>query len=154
MAQIVLQLDRTDFYSWLEMLPKSGTVVKMQHFIFSEAPCGTAVAVLPHLSPLLAVAANHVSWQSDANKVNYKITHGDPTRAQQTVWWYYAHYVPCGPCSAVNYQMKKASAKSKALRCSSRSVYTSNIFCWRNEWIIDYFDGVHPELIISLCACS
>lgn len=51
-------------------------------------------------------------------------------------------------------RMKKASAKSTALRRSSRSVYTSDTLCWRNEWIIDYFDGVHSELIISLCACS
>lgn len=66
------------------MLPKSGTVVKMQCFIFSEAPRGTAAAVLPWLSPLLAVAANQVFLQSDANKVNYKTTLGDPTQAQQT----------------------------------------------------------------------
>lgn len=63
--------------------------------------------------------------------------------------WYYAHYVPSGPCAAVNYQMrrmKKASVKSIALRRSSRNVYTSDTFCYRNEWIIDYFDGVHSEL--------
>lgn len=66
------------------MLPKSSTVVKMQRFIFSEAPYGIAAAVLPRLSPLLAVPVNHVSWQSDASKVNYKTTHGDPTQAQQT----------------------------------------------------------------------